>query len=546
MSRFATLLAGTDYPARLVAWRGDERITLAAFRRDVAALARHLRQNKVQRVGLICPDAYGFAVGLFAALAAGAVAVVPSNTRPQTLVDLQGDTDTVVGEHWASVAGEAAALPLFPASTRLEFQTSGSTGRPKAVVKTLAQFETEALALERLWGARVAAAPVLATVPPHHVYGLTFRIMWPLLSGRAFDVRTHDVWETVLAALPADAFLVSSPAHLTRLAGIAALAAGRRPRLVLSAGAPLPFEAAREAQRVLGRLPDEIYGSTENGAIATRRQENAAMAWRALPGVDCRVEEAGHLALRSPWAEGGGWVATADLAESGGEGFHLRGRADRIAKIEGKRVGLDEVEGHLTALPQIDDAAAVVLEEGDAALLAALVVLSPTGREEAGSLGLFRFTRLLRRLLADRLEPAGLPRRWRIVDAIPSTAMGKRPAALLAAAFVVTDPPRLPDQGETRRLPDGTVEMELGIRPDLLWFRGHFPDLPILPGVVLVDWAIRYAQCSAPAFQIKFKAPVLPGDALVLTLPPRLGKTRQSFEYRRGSEVVCSGVLRWS
>ena len=55
----------------------------------------------------------------------------------------------------------------------------------------------------------------------------------------------------VLDELEPDGVLVTSPAHLSRLAGIDAVASTRKPGLILSAGAPLPQEAVRDSARLL-------------------------------------------------------------------------------------------------------------------------------------------------------------------------------------------------------------------------------------------------------------------------------------------------------
>ncbi len=63
----------------------------------------------------------------------------------------------------------------------------------------------------------------------------------------------------------------------------------------------------------------------------------------------------------------------------------------------------------------------------------------------------------------------------------------------------------------------------LELAPEELCFQGHFPDNPILPGVVQVDWAIRFGQeAFGPLgdFQgmlnLKFMDLIRPGERLEL------------------------------
>lgn len=533
------LLAEGRADAHVVALRGDRPLSFAQFRAEVAACAGGVRAAGCRRGALIAKDGWSFAVGLLGLLHAGAEVVVPPNAQPGTLAALAGAWDMVLDDQ--PIDGEPLPLaPLDAAACRLAFYTSGSTGVPKRVDKTLAQLEGEAATVQALWGEALGDAPAVATVAHQHIYGLTFKLTWPLMAGRPFVSLSHELWETLLAALPPDAVLVTSPAHLTRLGGLEPVA--NRPRLLLSAGAPLPLAAAREAKRLFGVLPTEVYGSTETGAVATRQ---ADAPWQPFPGNVVRRESDGRLSLRCPYAAPG-WVAGADRVELEADGrFHLLGRVDRVAKIEGKRVGLAEVEAALAALPEIAEAQVVVL--GGTVLVAA-VVPTPSGRAALERLGAFRFSRALRWQLSATLEPAGQPRRWRFVAALPTGAMGKRRDAAVAALFEA--------RGEDGRLPPATVrpvedgvEIDIAATPDLRWFDGHFPDFPLLPGVVQVDWAVGfarrhlgYAGPSAQRFQIKFKQMIRPGDRLVLRLRTD-AKGRVVFEYRRGDGVCSSGVL---
>ena len=40
---------------------------------------------------------------------------------------------------------------------------------------------------------------------------------------------------------------------------------------------------------------------------------------------------------------------------------------------------------------------------------------------------------------------------------------------------------------------DEQVVLELEVTADLAWFRGHFPDQPVLPGIIQVHWATEVA-----------------------------------------------------
>ena len=422
-----------DHPLAL---SGAMPIGFGRFAAEVAGATARLRGTGCRRAALLCHDSYRFAVGLFGLLQAGITAVMPPNGQPGTLNTLSDAFDLVVDDAFLdSLSGDVASLtPLCPTRPVFEFFTSGSTGAPKRIIKTLAMLEREVAVLDRLWGQEMGRGPTVATVSHQHIYGLTFKLLWPLAAGRPFAGEMHELWETLLDRLPANAVIVTSPAHLGRLSGIAPLAPARRPRGIFSAGAPLSLLAARDAVAIFGACPTEIFGSTETGAIATRRQTGEDAAWQALPGITIASDAEGRLKLRSPFLDNDDWFETADLIEPTARGFHSRGRADRIVKIEGKRVSLTEIEQALGHSPWIAAAAAVVLP-GDPARLAALVVPTEAGRARLAELGRFRFGRLLRRALTETQEPAGLPRLWRFSDQLPSGHMGKPRDTDLFALF---------------------------------------------------------------------------------------------------------------
>ena len=106
----------------------------------------------------------------------------------------------------------------------------------------------------------------------------------------------------------------------------------------------------------------------------------------------------------------------------------------------------------------------------------------------------------------------------------------------------------LPDILERHNEGD-VMTLLLYVRPDLAFFRGHFPGLPILPGVVQVDWALclasRYFQLPLSDFcglkALKFSAPVQPDTRLKLALHWKPDMRRLDFTYVDGDRKVSSG-----
>ncbi|MCJ7451991.1 MAG: hypothetical protein MUO39_05880 [Steroidobacteraceae bacterium] len=83
---------------------------------------------------------------------------------------------------------------------------------------------------------------------------------------------------------------------------------------------------------------------------------------------------------------------------------------------------------------------------------------------------------------------------------------------------------------------------------DLAIFDGHFPTIPILPGVVQVDWAVGLARTHLRAggqfkgiTATKFRRLVQPGMNLALTLEHRPESGELRFEYLLGEALASTG-----
>ena len=563
-----------------VAWRDGVAIDAHAFVARAAAYRSALAQAPGARWALYGDDSVEFAAALFGAWHAGKALVVPGDAQPDTLARLRELADGFLGDLPGALApapasGDPLDWPeLDPAATSLVVFTSGTSGEPVAIAKALAQLDAEVHALERRFGALcdTGLAPVnhdadddvatfgepigdaepvhvWGTVSHQHIYGLLFRVLWPLAAGRAFEARPLQWPEQIAQRVRGAAVLVSSPAQLARLPDAPDWSAARAAlRAVFSSGGPLPEDAASHVHAVLGTAPVEVYGSSETGGIGWRQRARHGDTWQPLPGVELRFDDV--LEVRSPHLRDGHWFRTADRAEpapGGMDGFELLGRSDRLVKIGEKRVSLTAIEQRLVATGDVAQARAWVPESPheDASAGRPVVVaeLTGSGRRKLQQGGKRALVEALRGELLQGLERLALPRRWRFVDAMPVNAQGKTPLALLAALFA---PERPTVDWAIVEADHATARFH--VAPELAAFDGHFPGAPVLPGVAQVDWAIVWGRerfgIRAPFAaleQIKFQRAVVPGMTLAAEWHWNAAQSVLRFQFSSEQGVHASG-----
>jgi len=303
--------------------------------------------------------------------------------------------------------------------------TSGSTGVPTANAKTWGSFHASTAqnlaALADLHGG--ATLPVVATVPPQHMYGMEMSVLLPLLG----NVAVHDARpffpEDIAAALrdaPAPALLVTTPVHLRTLveSGVALppLAA------IATATAPLPQALAAQAEARFGCEVRELFGSTET-CIFARRRTACETAWTPFAGVRLQPVPDGTLVTAPHLPEP---RMLADLVELDADGhFVLRGRQADMIEIAGKRASLADLTRRLLAIEGVRDGVICQATTADAygvRRIAAVVVADPALDDAA-----------LLAALRESTDPVFLPRRLRRVDALPRNETGKLPRAALDA-----------------------------------------------------------------------------------------------------------------
>ncbi|WP_313338900.1 acyl-CoA synthetase family protein [Stutzerimonas nitrititolerans] len=525
-----------------------------ALRQQALRLAGGLRSRNITRLALHLEDAGELAIALLGAWRAGVTVLLPADLQPATRQRLadQADlwlTDQAGDSTLAELLGDALpAAPLDLDQCRLLLCTSGSSGEPKLIEKRLRQLANEVEVLEAQWGAELGQACIIGSVAAQHIYGLLFRVLWPLCAGRPLLRKALPFPEDIQLASreQADFCLVASPALLKRMGDNLDWPALSRVRRVFSSGGPLPAEAAQQLQQRLDQAPTEIYGSSETGGIAWRQ---GGSLWQPFVGVELSQDEQGALRIASPCLPPDHVEQTADAARIQADGrFELLGRLDRIVKLEEKRISLPMLESALSEHPFVSEARLSVIED-NRAFLAALVALSDAGLHALRNQGRRALTQALRKHLAQYCEALALPRRWRLVRQMPCNAQGKLPQAQLEA--LLRTPRCLTPERLGERQEDDQWHLELGVPVDLAHFSGHFPQTPVLPGVVQIDWAISLArqliENLPPRFQgmevLKFQQLARPDDRLQLTLRFDAQRSKLHFSYRNGDAPCSSGRI---
>jgi|GEM_PF-67064 len=581
-------------PESLVAFGAAGVCSAERLRHDVARVAAVLPDTAYddpREILCVATDRYHFTVALLAAWQRGHRVALPPNAQPELLRSLADDpaislvihdTDEMTGldlrplltEDARAVPADVLELaPLAAARKLVTVWTSGSSGQHQRHAKTAGQLFAEALVLaERFdFGTGMGmGARVVATVPSHHIYGLLFSVLVPLVSGGSFLRETPLHAGVVRAALEQTQanVLVSVPAHLRALR---ILDPGQLPPLarVFSSGAALPLDTARMLVERFGLTVTEVLGSTETGGIASRLRGpelltrgadelDACGPWLPLPHVKINVDADGRLLVDSPFLppESPRPWHTADrvalVHPHGAGGFRHLGRIDGVVKVGGKRVALAEIERRLLEIRGVEDAvASVVSVDGARGQETVALVVAPGLSPE-----------LLRSELRRWLDPVVVPRRLRLVDAIPREANGKLTRARLLEA-VTSQPPRVGGLSCTP-VESGSAELarfDLYVPRDLYVLRGHFRGAPIVPGVALLELARSAAVERWPALgglrralRVKFSRPLRPGQHAQMLLERRgadrveftLWLTGAAADAQPDAQKIASGSLSFS
>lgn len=360
---------------------------------------------------------------------------------------------------------DAGGWPAAPAGTPLPEvgphdqawvgYTSGTTGRPKGA--GLTHHNVTWVAASLVDALRQGEDDVvLCALPLFHSYAVNSCYLQPVMAGAAQVVLERFAVTPVLQAL--ERFRVTLfpavPTMLTYLAHAPERARAESLRLVVSAGAVLKEQVARDFETAFGAPIHDGWGSTETSSFATITPAGATRVpgscGLSLPGCAIRVVDAegrdvapgerGEMLVRGPnvtWGYlnkpeqtaatlAGGWYHTGDVAALDANGYvSVVDRLKDIIVSGGYNIAPKEVEDVILAHPAVLDVAVVGAADPARGEVPRAFVVRKAGASLTED-GLLIHCR-------EQLAPYKLPRSIAFVSELPKTASGKVQRYLLRA-----------------------------------------------------------------------------------------------------------------
>ncbi len=428
-------------------FHAERKITLNKFVSDITYLANTIQSSNEKSWLLFSENSYRFLVGLMALLVANKTIIICANKNVPWLNKFRDNFSAILTDEKIKINNieqlnlkvnpdEIIAekkLPTLSGSESIIFFTSGSTGEPKEIKKSLLCLTNEISVLENTFPTIDSESIVLSSVSHLHIYGLLFKLLWPLLTGRVWVNSLIEYPEQIveLGKQESRLIFISSPALLSRLdLNLPPVS----PLIIFSSGGLLSYKSAIESKLYFGVLPTEIYGSTETGGIAWRQQTNDNTVWTLIDDVKLNSTKDGiwleslHLCTQK------GMLLDDHLELISEKQFLLKGRKDSIIKIEEKRVSLTEIEKFLKQLDTINDCKSLLIT-GKRDVIGCAIVLSEHGRLALKQMSTANLVKIWKTEMRKFFEPVTIPRKWRILNEIPVNAQSKVDTLKIMAEF---------------------------------------------------------------------------------------------------------------
>ena len=377
---------------------------------------------------------------------------------------------------------------------------------------------------------------------------MPFGLLWPLYRGSRISrssIRGPHEWDSITPQV-----LITSPSFLKTVEQTSSLHKDIGPGIesIFCAGGLLDNSTILKITEVARTRVVNIYGSSETGHIAWKSSPD--MSWQLQNGVVFKKPIESILEVRSKFCPNEDWFPTSDLAKEFGDSFEILGRADRIIKIEGTRISLDQLIAAINSSEFVENSLVNDFGNGRRSQLGAILKLSRQGVELVEEKGKLYLVNAIKNSLKGKVSSISVPRRWRFVEDFPKNSLGKVVKVEIDALFSEALKTPIVISSDFK---EHSLELLLDITKTLECFKGHFKGFPVIPGVALIEWAIRYAQGQltenfifSGMSQIKFLKLIKPNQVVRLKLNFDSSTLNLKFQYSNLNNIFSSGILKFS
>lgn len=546
----------------VIAYRSGMPVLAPEFISEIISYWHSFKENKSDLIFIHTDDALTLLSSLIAAIACEAKIVIPGSLtnylkeliekslheeRGQAYQSYLVDKKSDFAQDFSSIQQEFLAdlskALVDTSNVEIILTTSGSSAQPVPIKKTLQQLESEVSTHVNLWKINKLNAIVAGSCSHQHIYGLIFRVLLPFVSEVTFESEPQ-----LLPALNRKSVFISSPAVLKRLTHEQKMQVLETASLVFSSGGNLD----RKYADGFGAKLIEVYGSTETGGIAYR-QPDIEQFWKPLPGVDCSIGDNNCLLVESNFVSALGSQAfqTADeINFNDDQSFELLGRADRIVKVEEKRISLSAIEEVLLQLSLVRDCIVTTFEQKDRdrKFLAVLLELSSEGYDFLWNKSRQELLELFNHHIRERLGLAISIRFWRILEKLPRDLQGKITREKISS--IVDSRVDLPKQ-VVKASAGNRINLSLTLADEISYCEGHFDKMAVVPAYIQIDWVLEFSRkffgvgmFVEKSSSLKFNSLIIPGMQLELELNFNPDKNQLDFKFFDNEIKFSSGALK--
>lgn len=523
IANFLKYFYTNEFDDKVILKKCSQLYTVGEIKLSISKKIDFLKTITNKSIILLSDDNFEFFINFISCIFANKEIILLNNS--QKIKDLTGFALT-------SQSGQNSSLSFDKIDIKniiINIFTSGSSGENKCVQKTLENLINEATDLSNellLDNIRT----VVSTTTFNHLFGLTFYLMLPLHKGLCIDLVRVNYPEDIKGE---NLLFVTTPSFLEKMNKYSEQVHTKFKKII-TAGARLKDEEFNYALSISESVT-EIYGSTESGVIAHRELPTSNL--KLFDNVEITTSDKTYIKTNyslDKIQQSGDLIKQLDNRE-----IELLGRTDRVLKIQEKRISADEIEQKLENHNFVKEAYCFDYN----GKIASLIALSQDGFNFVLNKNILLLKKELKNYLKGFFDIN--IQRFKFIDELPKTEQGKIAKGTVLSIFNLNMSYPLILE---RNITEDFSNFKLYFYKHCNFFKGHFDNFPILPGVVQLLFAsilIRdtfNSNCNIGQIKkIKFKNIIKPNQ--IIDLKITRNKSNFEFMYYNKEKVYSSGIL---